>query len=232
MSSIQDRVRQVQENIARAAARAGRDPAEITLVAVTKYSQAEDIRAAIAAGITHIGENRVQDAEAKFAQLGESAAKITKHMIGHLQTNKVKDAVRIFDAIQSVDSEKLALEIEKRAAAAGQTAFEVLIEVNSGEEQKSGVAKKDLFALVEKVARCEHLRLRGLMTMAPLADDAKILRAVFGDLRRQAEKIAAQFAGHPCVDMRILSMGMSHDYELAVEEGATMVRIGSAIFKG
>jgi len=232
MADIRDRFLQVQEKIASVCRRVGRDPAGITLVAVTKYSTVDQIREAIAAGITHIGENRIQDAEKKFAQLGELAGRVRKHMIGHLQTNKAKAAIQLFDMIQSLDSVKLALEMEKRAAAQGRAGVDVLIEVNSGEEQKSGVDRAGIMELVDQVATCEHLRLWGLMTMAPFADDRDIIRAAFRDLRILNEKIAARYRGHPRVQMKALSMGMSHDYEIAIEEGATMVRIGTAIFKG
>lgn len=232
MADIRDRLLQVQEKIASACRRAGRNPADVTLVAVTKYSTVGQIREAIAAGVTHIGENRVQDAEDKFVQLGDLAGRVRKHMIGHLQTNKAKTAIQLFDMIQSLDSGKLAVEIEKRAVAQGRAGVDVLIEVNSGEEQKSGVDQAGVMELVEQVAACEHVRLLGLMTMAPFVDDQDVLRAAFRDLRLLKEKIAARYQGHPRVRMRDLSMGMSHDYEIAVEEGATMVRIGTAIFKG
>lgn len=231
MGTIRDRILLVQENIARACKRAGRNPAEITLVAVTKYTTLEKVAEAIHAGVTHIGENRVQDAEEKFKQLGELAGGVTKHMIGHLQTNKAKNAISIFDMIQSVDSIKLAQEIEKRAVAQALKTVDVLIEVNSGEEQKSGVEKIDLPALVDAVAGCEHIQLKGLMTMAPYVSDKEVIRKAFRDLRNLSEKLSAQMKGHSRFEMKYLSMGMTQDYEIAIEEGSTMVRIGTAIFK-
>jgi len=228
---VKDRILQIQENIRRVCQKIGRDPDEITLVAVTKYSHVDDVKQAIEAGIKHIAENRVQDAQQKFAGLGVLAGSVTKHMVGHLQSNKAKDAVALFNMIQSLDSVKLAQEIEKRAAAAGIPKVEVLIEVNSGEEQKSGIAADQVMALVETVVGCPHLQLQGLMTMAPFVDDKILVRQAFADLRRLREKIAAQFKGDPRVDMKYLSMGMTNDYELAIEEGSNMLRIGSAIFK-
>lgn len=231
MASVKDRVEQVQENISRVCQRVGRNPEEVTLVAVTKYVDPPAITEAIAAGIKHIGENRVQDAEQHFTALGEDIRHVTRHMIGHLQTNKVKTAVEIFDVIQSVDSEKLLIEIEKRTAGQGRSSFDILIEVNSGEEQKSGVAPVELNALLEKAAGCAHIQVKGLMTMAPLTDDKKQVRQAFRDLRILRDKAAAQFQGHPRIDLHYLSMGMSSDYETAIEEGSNMVRIGSAIFR-
>ena len=172
----------------------------------------------------------MQDAQAKFSQLGEAGNKVTKHMIGHLQTNKAKDAVKIFDMIQSVDSIKLIQEIEKRVAASGRSKVDVLIEVNSGEEQKSGVAKTAVMDLVAGAVQCEHVQLLGLMTMAPFVNDEKVVRQAFRDLRLLREEITSQFKGQPRVNMKYLSMGMTNDYEIALEEGANMLRIGRAIF--
>lgn len=228
---IRDRICQIQENINRVCQKVGRNPLDITVVVATKYASAAEIREVIAAGIKHIGENRVQDAEQKFAQLGELANKVTKHMVGHLQTNKAKEAVKVFDMIQSVDSEKLVLEIEKRAAAQDKASIPVLIEVNSGEEQKNGILPAELMGLVEKVAACPHISLCGLMTMAPLTQDKELVRKSFRNLRISSEQIARQFKGHPRVAMQYLSMGMTDDYEIAIEEGSNMVRIGRAIFQ-
>lgn len=231
MLSIQDRIFSVQEKIARSAQRSGRNPSEITLVAVTKYAELEKVQEALSAGIVHIGENRVQDAQKRFTALGDAARGVTKHMIGHLQTNKAKDALKLFDMIQSLDSIKLAQEIEKRAVAQGLAGVDVLIEVNSGEEKKSGVARADFMVLVDEVARCEHIQLKGLMTMAPFVDDEKVIRQAFRAARILKETVAAQFKNHPRIEMKYLSMGMTADYELAIEEGSDMVRIGTAIFR-
>jgi PLP dependent protein len=227
---IKDRILQVRENIARICQSIGKNPADITLVGVTKYSSVEQTREAIEAGITDIGELKVQDAREKFLALGEQAERVTRHMIGHLQTNKVKVALKIFDIIQTVDSEKLAAEIEKHAAAGNHKA-KILIEVNcSGEAQKSGIARDQALSLVEKISFCEHLHCLGLMTMASFVEDEAIVRRGFRDLRQLGELIKKNFSGHPRVQMVYLSMGMSGDYEIALEEGSNMVRIGTAIF--
>ncbi len=231
MGTVKDRVLQIRENIREICRRTGRNPDEVVLVAITKYTDADKVREAISAGITHIGENRVQDAEKKFLELGDLTGQVTRHMVGHLQTNKAKDALKLFDVIQSLDSERLAFEIEKRAAALGIEKVKALIEVNSGEEQKSGVNKNELTALVEKVTACPHIQLQGLMTMAPLTTDKYAVRQAFRDLRLLSGGIAARFQGHPQVEMKYLSMGMTDDYEIALEEGSNMLRIGRAIFK-
>lgn len=230
MAMIKDRIRVVRDNIARVCHRIGRDPDEITLLGVTKYSPVEDVREAMSCGIRDLGEIRVQDAREKFAALGEQAAGVRKHLIGHLQTNKVKLAVRTFDMIQTLDSERLADEIEKHAAAA-QKVMDVLVEVNCSQEaQKSGVAAEGLLPLLKKVSALPHLRVQGLMTMAALSDDESVVRKAFRELRTLSETAAREFPGAENIRMDCLSMGMTHDYEIALEEGATMLRIGSAIF--
>lgn len=227
---IQERILRIRENIAQICRQIGRRPEDITLIGVTKYTSVEKTLAAIAAGITDIGELKVQDAQRKFAVMGKAAGKVGKHMIGHLQTNKVKLALQMFDLIQTVDSVKLAREIDKQAARMDIRA-DVLLEVNcSGEEQKFGVAQDRVIPLVEQIAPLAHIRVRGLMTMAPFVDDEKIIRRSFRDLRGLSEKISKQFDGQERIQMRYLSMGMSGDYEIALEEGANMLRIGSAIF--
>ncbi len=213
--------------IVTACARVGRDPRSVTLIGVTKYSTADEVNAAIAAGLTAMAENRVQVAEEKFPLLISSGRCVTRHLIGHLQTNKVKDAVRLFDMIQSVDSLKLAAEIEKRAAAAGKVQA-ILVQVDiAREEQKFGVAEEDLDALMAYLDGCRHICTQGLMAMAPLTGDAAVVRCVFRRLKSLFDRLKS---GRPA--MQHLSMGMSSDYAIAIEEGATMVRIGSALFKG
>lgn len=231
MAMIQENLSLVRDHIAAVCGRLGRDPKDITLVGATKYAGALQIQEAVAAGLHHIGENRVQDAQKKFLELDALNVRPVKHMIGHLQTNKVKEAVALFDFIQSVDSVKLAGEIEKQAAKINKN-ITVLVEVNtSGEEQKFGVRPDEVPGLVREISRCPHLRLRGLMTMAPLTEKQGIIRRCFRDLRELFDAVEEDFADHERVEMKYLSMGMSSDYELALEEGANMVRIGSAIFK-
>jgi pyridoxal phosphate enzyme (YggS family) len=152
-------------------------------------------------------------------------------MIGHLQTNKVKFAIDLFDMIQSVDSLSLIAEIEKQAIKINRERMDILIEVNvSGEAQKFGIAKENIFKLAEEVTLCSHVHLLGLMTMAPFTDDKNIIRQCFRSLRNLSDEIAEHFSLESKVEMKYLSMGMTHDYEIALEEGANMLRIGSAIF--
>ncbi|MEI8012521.1 MAG: YggS family pyridoxal phosphate-dependent enzyme [Candidatus Omnitrophota bacterium] len=224
---IKQNVDTVLAKISAVCARAGRDPRAVTLIGVTKYSSADDVNLAIAAGLKDIAENRVQAAEEKFPRLTLAERAPVKHLIGHLQSNKVKDAVRLFDMIQSVDSLKLAAEIDKRAAAVGKRQ-DILVQVDiAREEQKFGVAEEDLEALLVYLDGCRNVRTRGLMAMAPLTGDNVVIRSVFRRLKALFERVSV---GRPF--MEHVSMGMSGDYEIAIEEGATMVRIGSAIFKG
>lgn len=229
---VKEDLAQIWSRITEVCQRIGRDSSDITLVAVTKYTTLEKMHEAIVEGIRHIGENRVQEAEEKFAALGSDAQKVKKHMIGHLQTNKVKKALALFDMLQSVDSEKLALEIEKQAASLNRT-IEILIEVNtSGEEQKFGVAKENAVDLLEKIAQCPHIKVSGFMTMAPYTDNTDIVRNCFKDLKDLSVEIAEKFKNNEKIEMKYLSMGMTGDFEIALEEGANMLRIGSAIFSG
>lgn len=212
--------------------RIGRNPHEITLVGATKYASAEQIQEAVEAGLHHIGENRVQDAQSKFPALDRLKVRATRHMIGHLQTNKVKQAVELFDIIQSVDSIRLADEIEKRAAEFGKT-IDILLEVNtSGEGQKFGIKPVEVLPLIDEILECPHIRLRGLMTMAPLTEAKEVIRQCFRDLRELFDAVEGEHAGTERVAMDYLSMGMSSDYEIALEEGANMIRVGRAIFEG
>lgn len=207
-----------------AARRGGRNPADVRLIAVSKTFPAEAIAAVLAAGVRDIGENRVQEAEAKRAQLPAGAASSTEsgplpvwHLIGHLQTNKVKTALRVFDILQSIDSIRLAGAVSRQATAP----VEVLLEVNvAGEASKFGFAPADVPAAVEQVARLTHLRLIGLMTVAPLVNDPQELRPLFRTMRGLRD----------ATGLTELSMGMSGDFEVAIEEGATMVRVGRALF--
>jgi pyridoxal phosphate enzyme (YggS family) len=225
MGTVADNLNAVQERIAKAAARVGRDPEGVTLVAVTKTMPVERIREAIDAGQRVFGENRVQEAQAKIEALGRE---VQWHLIGHLQRNKVKFVCDLFDLIESVDSLSLAQDINARAARHG-IVMPILIQVNIGDETtKSGVAAPDTLALVQQVATLPHLALKGLMCVPPMVEVAEHARPYFVELRTLAEQIGRERI--PNVAMSELSMGMSHDFEVAIEEGATMVRVGSAIF--
>ena len=228
---VTDNLQAVLANIRSVAERAGRDPNEITLIGVTKFADVSAVNEAIRAGLAHIAENKVQLAAEKFSRIDTAGKSVTKHMIGHLQTNKAKDAVQLFDMIQSVDSPKLADEIDKRAAAAGKI-MDILVQVDvAKEEQKFGVAEEELAALLEHLAGKANVRTQGLMVMAPLTEDLAVIRSVFRRGREIFEGLKSGRSASPNMAMRYLSMGMSHDYEIAIEEGANMVRIGTAIFK-
>lgn len=209
--------------IAEACEKYDRDADDIIVVAVTKTHPAAIIKTAVAAGIHNIGESRIQEAEPKILEVGRIAR---FHMVGHLQTNKVKRAVELFDVIQSVDSLKLAEEISRRAGDIGRN-IECLIEVNcSGESQKFGVAIEECLKLVDQVKVLENITLAGLMTIGPYVDDDEVVRFAF---RKCYEKFrqARDSAGD---QFDTLSMGMTHDFPLAVAEGATMIRVGTALF--
>ena len=214
----------VQERIAAAARRAGRREDAVLLVAVSKTVDAEHVRAAIAAGVPALGENRVQEAREKIAVLGRPRP---WHLIGHLQTNKVKDALESFDIIHSVDRVPLAEALSRRAAEAGRR-MDVLVQVNVGEEpQKGGLRADELRAALETMAGLSGLRLRGLMTIPPLPREPEDSRPYYKEMRKLLED-ARRWGHEP--DLAELSMGMSGDFEVGVEEGATIVRVGTAIF--
>ncbi len=225
MSSIAENIRDIQERIAVAARRVHRDPSSVKLIVVTKTIGGERIREAVAAGAMVLGENRVQEARDKIAELGPIAS---WHLIGHLQTNKAKYAVTLFYLIHSVDNLALAREIDRQAAKHSKTQ-DVLIEVNiSGEASKAGVGSEDAKVLIREAANLKNIRIQGLMTIPPYAEDPEASRPVFRRLRELAQDIAKEQI--PNVAMKELSMGMSGDFEVAVEEGATLVRVGTAIF--
>ena len=228
---VKENVLNVRRQIQQACQQAGRDPKEVTLVAVTKLAPLEAIQEAIDSGITDIAENRVQEAEKKFPSLLAKNSQIHSHIIGHLQTNKAKDAIKVCSMIQSVDSLKLAAEIEKQATKLDKT-VKVLVQFNTArEQQKSGAAPEEALNLVEQISQLGHVRIKGLMCMAPYTDDQGVIRKAFSDLRLIHDQIKSRFTGHPSISTGILSMGMSGDYKIAIEEGSTMVRVGSAIFK-
>ena len=233
---IKENILKVKEKIASACARAGRDPREVTLVCVGKNRAFSDIQQVLDSGISDIGENRVQEAILKFKSLGaqqlSSSGAIKFHMVGHLQTNKVKDAVNLFDLIHSVDSLHLGLEIDKQAARINKVQG-ILIEVNiSGEESKFGVEPGQLPKLVKAVSELKNVRLRGLMTIAPAVDDSEKARPYFRKLRELKDQINGLNGQNEINELTHLSMGMSDDFEVAIEEGSTMVRLGRAIFEG
>lgn len=240
---LERNLRAVNERIAEAAARAGRSPDAITLVAVTKTVPAETIAAAWALGVRHFGENRVEEAEGKIpaarALIAPGNGEPTWHMVGHIQSRKAREVVRLFDFVHSVDSAKLVAELDKRAAAVGRV-VPCLLEVNtSGEASKYGVPgdagpydpaqAAAVLAVAQALAGAAHLRALGLMTLGPLAAPASHVRRCFQTLRRWREFLSERV---PQAQWAHLSMGMSDDFEIAVEEGATLVRIGRAIFQG
>ncbi len=224
--SIQSRLKRVKERIEAAALSSGRAPKTVKLVAVSKTVPVDRILAAIKAGVTDLGENYVQEAREKIEALrGES---ILWHFIGHLQSNKAKYAVRLFDLIHSVDSLKLAKELNKRASAIGKVQ-KILVQVNiSGEATKSGIETEQAVDLVRQVVPLESLAVCGLMTMPPYFNAPDKVRPYFRALRDLKDIIRKEAIAN--VDMTELSMGMTGDFEAAIEEGATLVRIGTAIF--
>ncbi len=223
-SSLAANLDRIREQIARAAERAGRRADEITLVAVSKTFPADRIRAAFEAGLRHFGENRVQEFESKQPAL--AAFDATWHMIGHLQTNKSRRAAHLFDRVDSVDDLSLAQKLDSAGAIEGKR-IPILIEVRlSDEAAKSGVAESDLPTLAEAIAPLAHLELLGLMTIPPYFDDPARVRPYFRKLRELRDTLSRAIAR----PLPILSMGMSHDFEIAIEEGATEIRIGTALF--
>lgn len=225
--SVQSNLERLRRKIRETAERSGRDPAAIKLCVVTKTVPVEQIKAAIACGVDIIGENRVHEASEKQPQIGRS---VEWHMIGHLQSRKARQAVELFDMIQSVDSASIAQALEKRCAEAGR-ALRILIEVNtSGEEQKYGVSPGEVERLVREIAPMERLHIEGLMTMAAFVPDPEMARPSFQQLRQISERLREKDIHGARFD--VLSMGMTNDFEVAIEEGSTMLRIGTAIFEG
>ncbi len=225
-SSLETRLTSVQMRVAQAATAADRDPASVTIVGVTKTVGREAVDDAYRLGLRVFGENRVQDAKAKFASPLPSDAAL--HMIGSLQSNKAKVAAELFDVIQSVDRASLVEALARQADASGQT-IDILLEINvAGEEQKAGCPLNDAPGLLELVQTHAGLRPIGLMTMAPLVDNQADVRSVFKGLRELGIELQQQTG----VDLSILSMGMSNDFEVAIAEGSTHVRVGRAIFGG
>ena len=224
--SIETRYKIIRERILKAALGAGRDPDSIRLVAVSKTQPAGFMRQAANAGADIFGENYIQEARDKFNTLADLP--LQWHFIGHLQSNKAKYAVRMFDLIHTVDSVKLANELNKQAGKAGKVQ-NILIQVNiSGETTKSGTTEKAVLGLIEQVLDLPFLSVRGLMTMPPFFDAPDRARPFFTALRNLRDRLQTAFAGK--VSLKELSMGMTGDFEAAIEEGATLVRIGTALF--
>ena len=225
METIKNNLEVINEKIKKAALKANRNPQEIKLVAVTKTATIEQIKEAISAGVKIIGENKVQEGKEKYQIL---SADIEWHLVGHLQTNKVKYAIEIFDFIHSVDSIKLAKEIDRRSLQFGMIT-NVLVEVNvSGEETKYGIKSEEVEPFLKEISEFSRIKVRGLMTIAPIAEDKEEVRPYFRKLRELSKEIKSKNIKN--VKMDYLSMGMTDDFEVAIEEGANMVRIGRGIF--
>ncbi len=225
--SIGERLKEVRARIASAAVRAGRNPNDVSLVAVSKTHPPELLREAIAAGIDDLGENKIQEAEQKIAQVGRHA--VRWHLIGHLQSNKARKAVVLFDMIHSLDSAALARRLDRMCDEENRRELPVLIQLDLGQEQtKSGISESELPALTAAVSECPRLNLTGLMTLPPFFDDPENVRPFFQKLRELRDEFGSQGAFRGGIGE--LSMGMTHDFEIAIEEGATIVRVGTAIF--
>lgn len=225
------RLAHIRAQIDATALKCGRLPQEVTLIAISKTHPASLVRRAIELGATDIGENRVQEAEQKINEVGRDAARW--HLVGHLQANKARRAVQLFDVIHSLDSLELARRLDRLCGEEGRESFPVLIQVDLGhEETKSGIDEAELPVLVEGMKGLERVQLAGLMTLPPFFDDAEQARPFFRRLRELRDELMVQGAfGGAFGDRKgELSMGMTHDFEVAIEEGATMVRVGTAIF--
>ena len=225
LMTVAERIRGVEQAVASAATKAGRDPADVTVVAVSKSVGREAVEEAYAAGIRDFGENRVADAGRKFSDPLPAGA--TLHLIGQLQSNKARPAVTIFDLIESVDRPSLIDALEKEADRLRRS-LPVLLQVNiAAEAQKAGCAVEDAPAFASRLVASPAFDLQGLMTIAPLVDDPEAVRPVFRDLRILRDRLRD---AHPSLPLDVLSMGMSNDFSVAIEEGATHVRVGRAIF--
>jgi len=229
---IKENVSSIRQRILKVCSKINQDAGKITIIAVSKGRALEQIKQAVEAGITDIGENRVQEAILKYNNLTPNAQHLTPikwHMVGHLQTNKVKDAVRIFDLIQSVDSVHLAEEIDKQAHKVNKVQ-DILIEIKtSPEETKSGIKPDEAIKVIPELIRFKNINIKGLMTIAPVVDEPEKTRPYFRLLREFRDTInELRITDY---GLRILSMGMTDDFEVAIEEGSNMIRLGRAIFK-
>lgn len=225
MEDIRGNLGIINEQIKLCAEKCGRKAEDVLLCAVSKTRTPEEINIAIDAGVTDIGENKVQEIMDKF----DAVKPVKWHMIGHLQTNKVKYIIDKVSMIHSVDSYKLAAEINKRAAQHGIT-MDILIQVNSAqEESKFGITTDETESLIKEILEtCENIRIKGLMCIAPYADDPEEIKVYFEDVKKQYDEFGK--IEHPMLDFKYLSMGMSHDFPVAIEAGSNLVRVGSAIF--
>lgn len=225
MEDISKNLTEIKERIRQKEKECGRNEDEVLLVAVSKTRSAEEINIAIDAGVTDIGENKVQEIMDKY----DAVKPVKWHMIGHLQTNKVKYIIDKVSLIHSVDSYKLAAEIDKRAAAKGIN-MDILLQVNSArEESKFGISTEETEDLIREILeKCENVRIRGLMCVAPFAENPEDIKVYFDEVKKQYDTFAK--ISHPRLDFKYLSMGMSHDFEVAIEAGSNLVRVGSAIF--
>lgn len=228
-SEVQNNLRRIIERISETEIKAGRNSGSVKLLAVSKFHPRESVIDAVKAGQVYFGENRVQEASEKFPFVFENYPEVKLHIIGQLQTNKVRKAVQIADTIQSVDRLELIKEIEKQSAKLEKT-INVLLEFHTGEESKSGF--ENIESLREALGymamgNTPHIVPKGFMTMAPFSDDKELVRKSFRTLRNISETMKKEFS---CFDLTELSMGMSGDFEIAIEEGSTMVRVGTAIF--
>ena len=227
------RLDEIRGRIAECARRAGRMPGDVTLIAVSKTHAAGAVQSALCAGVADFGENRVQEAEDKIEIVGRAGAGGTNaprwHLIGHLQSNKARRAVKFFDVIHTVDSAELIERLERMCVEEGRAELTVLLQIDlAGEETKAGAHVEALPELVAQAATCKHVRLAGLMTLPPFYEEAERVRPFFRRLRELRDEFGGR--GAFGAGRGELSMGMSHDFEVAIEEGATMVRVGTAIF--
>jgi pyridoxal phosphate enzyme (YggS family) len=227
LPTLRERFEDVRARVDTAARRASRASGEVTLIAISKTHPATLLRAGLDAGITEFGENRVQEAEGKIKELGRSAARW--HLVGHLQSNKAARAVQLFDCIHSLDSADLARRLDRMCLAEARAELDVLIQIDlGGEATKTGIDSRELPELLQALQNCPRLRLIGLMTLPPYFENPDCARPYFKTLRGLRDQL--QLQGHFGDRRGELSMGMSHDFEIAIEEGATMVRVGTAIF--
>ena len=225
--ALSERIENVRRRITTAAQRSGRRPEEIILIAISKTHPPEVLKMALEIGITDLGENRVQEAEEKIATVGRKATRW--HLVGHLQANKARRAVALFDYLHSLDSVELARRLDRLCVEEGRDEFPVLIQIKlGGEESKTGLDPRALPELLEEINSCQRLRLIGLMTLPPFFENPELARPYFAQLRELRDKFRAQGSFGDAEGE--LSMGMTDDFEVAIEEGATMVRVGTATF--
>jgi pyridoxal phosphate enzyme (YggS family) len=225
---VAENIAKLEERIQRACVRAGRKRGEITLMGVSKFTPVNLIDEAYSSGVRCFGESRVKEAAEKFESFKSDHSEARLHLIGSLQRNKAKQAALFFDCIQSADREEIIVELAKHSPQR-QEPLEIMLELHTGEETKSGFKSIEaLFKAAELVLNCEKLQLTGLMTMAPFTEDTALIRSSFRQLASARDELEKRFSGNRVC----LSMGMSNDFETAIEEGSTLLRIGSAIFKG